>query len=68
VVDVKTDEPRNIKSSTLDETVTDEICFYFVVKGIDGCADEFRNTLVQQVDIKTQPPISEALIAKIRSN
>jgi hypothetical protein len=53
VVDVETNEPKNIVNPILSATLTDELCFFLAVKKIGGCVDEFKNTLFQEVDIKT---------------
>lgn len=58
---------RNRTENNVPEPPTPtNICFSFEIQRIDGCADEFLSTLDKKVIIKTQPPIDQKILDKIK--
>ena len=58
VVDSATESSVNSWSKTISTNTADNLEFEFFVEKIEGCEDEYANTLQSYVDIQTQPPIS----------
>lgn len=50
------------------DKVYEEQVFKFQVKRIDGCADEYPNTLQENLEIETQPPIPKRIVDRFLIN
>ena len=62
MTDSKTGDNVITSNKVLSSDSADDMCFEFIVERIDGCDDEYSNTLQSTVGIQTSPPISSAMI------
>ena len=62
VIDSRTESSVNTLERVLASETAPDLCFEFEVARVDGCDDEYDNTLQSTVGIETHPPVDPALI------